>query len=100
MGRWIIATLWAATLLCQLGTAQDPGEKVKAKGLIVGRDADSLMVRTTKGDMKVDINDDTKVVQPKGVFKMQKKEMAFTALIPGLKIEAEGTGDGPNHMVA
>jgi outer membrane protein OmpA-like peptidoglycan-associated protein len=79
---------------------QDTGEKVKAKGLIVGRAGDTMVVRTTKGDMKVQLTDDTKVVQPKGLFKMRKEHLAFTALMPGLKIEAEGTSTSQNQMVA
>ena len=73
---------------------------MKAKGLIVGRDGDTVVVRTTKGDVKVTLDDDTKVVQPKGLFKARKESMAFTALMPGLKIDAEGTGDGQIHMLA
>jgi outer membrane protein OmpA-like peptidoglycan-associated protein len=73
---------------------------MKAKGLIVGRDGDTVVVRTTKGDVKIVLDDDTKVVQPKGMFKMRKEEAAFSALMPGLKIEAEGVGNSPNQMTA
>jgi len=89
-----------ATLLCAFAVAQDSAEKVKAKGLIVGRAGDIVVVRTTKGDMKVELNDETKVVHPKGLFKMRKESVAFSALMPGLKVEAEGTSTSPNHMVA
>lgn len=94
----------AALLCCQLvgmalGAAN--GEKVKAQGLITKRDADSLTLRTLEsGDLVVVLTDDTKVVQPKGLLKIRKQEMGFTALIPGLKVQVEGTGDAQNRVVA
>jgi len=99
--RHLISTMTlTATLLCSLAMAQDSAEKVKAKGLIVARAGDTVVVRTNKGDMKVELTDDTKVMQPKGMFKMRKENMAFTALMPGLKVEAEGTSTSQNQMVA
>jgi len=77
------------------------GEKVKTKGLIVGRDGDTLTLRTLEsGNLTVVLTDDTKVVQPKGLLKVRKQEMAMTALMPGLKIEVEGVGDPQNRVVA
>jgi outer membrane protein OmpA-like peptidoglycan-associated protein len=46
------------------------------------------------------LTDQTKVVQPKGLFKVRKQEMGMTALMPGLKIEVEGIGDPQNRVVA
>jgi hypothetical protein len=46
------------------------------------------------------LTDDTKVVQPKGLFKLRKEEMGVAALMPGLKIQVEGTGDAQNRVVA
>ena len=99
---WMVA---CATLLCcqlvgmALGVGN--GEKVKTKGLITKRDADSLTLRTLEsGDLVVVLTDDTKVVQPKGLLKVRKQEMGFTALMPGLKVEVEGTGDAQNRVVA
>jgi OOP family OmpA-OmpF porin len=52
------------------------------------------------GDLVVVLTDDTKVVQPKGLLKLRKQEMGFTALMPGLKVQVEGTGDPQNRVVA
>jgi outer membrane protein OmpA-like peptidoglycan-associated protein len=77
------------------------GEKVKTNGLITKRDADTLTLRTLdSGDLVIVLTDDTKVVQPKGLLKLRKEEMGFTALMPGLKVQVEGTGDAQNRVVA
>ena len=82
-------------LLCMLsaGLAQAASEKkVKINGLITGRDGENLTVKTLKGSSNVVVvlTDDTKVQTPKGVFRHE--EQAVTALIPGLKVQIEGTG--------
>jgi len=99
---WIVVC--AALLCCQLigvtyGVSN--GEKVKTKGLITRRDADTMTLRTLEsGDVTVVLTDDTKVVQPKGLLKLRKEDMGFTALMPGLKVEVEGVGDAQNRVVA
>jgi outer membrane protein OmpA-like peptidoglycan-associated protein len=52
------------------------------------------MLRSTKdsSNIVVVLTDDTKVQQPKGLLKLRHAEHSVTALIPGLKIEVEGTG--------
>jgi hypothetical protein len=77
------------------------GEKAKVKGLITGRDSDTLTLRTLEsGNVVVLLTDNTSVVQPKGLLKLRKEEMGVTALMPGMKIEVEGVGDAQNRVVA
>jgi OOP family OmpA-OmpF porin len=96
---------FCAALLCVqlagVANAVSNGEEVKAKGLIVGRDGDTLTLRTLElGNLTVVLTDETKVVQPKGLLKVRKQEMAMTALMPGLKVEVEGIGDPQSRVVA
>ena len=80
-------------ILCAgLAFGASNGKKVKVNGLITGRDGESLTLRSTKGaaTIVVVLTDDTKVQQPKGVFR--HSEQSVTALIPGLRVEVEGTG--------
>jgi outer membrane protein OmpA-like peptidoglycan-associated protein len=81
--------------------AEAGAKKIKAKGLITGRDGDSLTLKTNKGEsLIVEINDATRVEEPKGLLKIRKKEMGFTALIPGLRVEVEGVSDMKDRVVA
>jgi Domain of unknown function (DUF5666) len=67
------------------------GQKVKVEGLITGRDGDNFTLKSQKaGNIVVTLTDETKVRTPKGLFRHSEKSM--TALIPGLKVEVEGTG--------
>ena len=85
---WIVA---CTAFLCILSVGLAFGQKVKVDGLITGRDGDSLTLKSTKsGNVVVTLTDDTKVQTPKGLFRHSEKSV--TALIPGLKVQVEGTG--------
>jgi outer membrane protein OmpA-like peptidoglycan-associated protein len=93
----------AALLCCLCGSmafAQiTAGQKAEVKGLIVDRDGDSLAIKTTDGNkVVVQINDNTKVQQPKGVFR--HKTMAETSLIPGLAVSVKGVGTDNGQIAA
>src|SRR5271165_6818017 len=82
-------------VLCMLyvGLANGAGQKkVKTDGLITARDGETLTVKTLKGSTNVVVvlTDETKVQIPVGLFR--HSEQAVTALIPGLKVQVEGTG--------
>lgn len=105
MKRIAIFVTLAVAFLCTAthGSAQavSSGQKTKISGLIVGRSGETFTVKTPgEGNIVVVLTDETKVEQPKGVFKLEKERMAFTALIPGLKVEVEGVGDEQNRIVA
>jgi OOP family OmpA-OmpF porin len=91
--KWIVSCIALLCLVC-VGSAfgASDGKKVKINGLITGRDGENLTVKTLKGSTNVVVvlADDTKIQTPKGVFRHE--EQAVTALIPGLKIQVEGTG--------
>jgi OmpA-OmpF porin, OOP family len=96
-----IATCGALLCLTLIAYGVTNGEKVKASGLITGRDSDTLTLKTqNSGNLVVVLTDDTKVEQPKGLLKLRKEDMGMTALMPGLKIQVEGIGDAQNRVVA
>jgi outer membrane protein OmpA-like peptidoglycan-associated protein len=69
-------------------------DSVKVKGLITSRDGEKLTLKSNAGStVIVELTDDTKVVSPKGLLKIRRSEQSVTALIPGLRIEVQGTGD-------
>jgi hypothetical protein len=93
-----------AALLCclfaSLAFAQiTAGQKAEAKGLITTRDGDSITVQTTDaGKVVVQISDETKVQEPKGVFR--HKSSAETNLIPGLAVSVKGVGTDNGQIKA
>jgi len=93
--KWIVV---CTALLCVLWAGLAYGEsnakKVKVNGLITGRDGENLTLKNTKNQTSVvvELTNSTKVQTPKGLG-LRKAEQSVTALIPGLKIQVDGTGD-------
>ncbi len=93
----------AALLCCLCGSVAfaqiTAGEKAEVKGMIIDRDGDSLTIKSADGNkVVVQLNDNTKVQQPKGVFR--HKTMAETSLIPGLAVSVKGVGTDNGQITA
>jgi OOP family OmpA-OmpF porin len=83
-----------------LSSAYGQDEKVKVKGLITTRTGETIVLKTTDGNVvTVVLDDDTNVQQPKGLG-MRKQKMSAAVLIPGLKVSVDGTGQDPAHILA
>lgn len=66
-------------------------ETTKVEGLIVGRSGDEMIVQFGSGaELAFLLDDNTKVSQVGGLFKASRTKMSMAALIPGLKVKAEG----------
>src|SRR6516162_10302815 len=76
-------------------------ENVKIEGLIVGRSGDEMIVKFGSGaELTFQLTDDTKVTQVGGLFKAQRQQKSMAALIPGLKIQVEGTYNEQRQVIA
>jgi OOP family OmpA-OmpF porin len=97
--RWISGCTALLCILC-IGMAYGAdGQKVKVNGLITARDGENLTLRASKGGgtVVVVLDDQTKVQTPKGLG-FRHSEQSVTALLPGLKVQVEGTGDDTRVM--
>lgn len=91
--RLIVAcTALLCILFAGFAYGESDGKKIKVNGMITGRDGEDLTMKTSGGNVVVVLTDTTKVQIPKGLLKIRKSEQAVTALLPGLRIEVEGTG--------
>jgi len=76
------------------------GEKMKFKGVVIRRDADTFIVRDrNRVDTEVLLTDDTSVRTNGGFFRSGKK-YAVTDILTGLILEVEGRGNGQGQLVA
>ncbi|HEX7297152.1 MAG TPA: OmpA family protein [Pyrinomonadaceae bacterium] len=76
------------------------GSKLKFKGVVVGRDADTFTVRDrNRTDYQVLITDRTSIKTYGGFFKSGKK-YPVTDILRGLIVEVEGRGDVQGQLVA
>jgi OmpA-OmpF porin, OOP family len=70
------------------------------KGMITGRSADAITVRTAGGESQtITLTDDTKVQTPKGLG-LRKEQVSWASLIPGLKVSVKGIPDASGNLVA
>ena len=77
------------------------GQKAKAKGIIVSRDGDTVKLRESSDLISIiALTDSTKVQVKKGAFNFRREDMDVTALLPGLRIEASGVGNGNGQLAA
>src|SRR4051812_10274302 len=76
-------------------------ETVKLQGMIKGRSGATMTVQgKDSSSVAVLLTGQTQVDQSQGVLKVRKKEMAMTALIPGLEVQIEGDYNDQHQLVA
>jgi OmpA-OmpF porin, OOP family len=76
------------------------GEKGKAKGIIVRREADTFSVADNSNVETVVLLTDRTSVKSKGGFFRFGKDYEVTSLLRGLKVEIEGRGNSEGQLVA
>jgi outer membrane protein OmpA-like peptidoglycan-associated protein len=76
------------------------GEKMKIKGVVTRRDADTFTVRDNNGVDTIVRLDDSTSVKSKGGFLRGGSNYAQTQILRGLNLEVEGRGNGSGELVA
>jgi len=76
------------------------GEKAEVKGMITARTGETLIVKGDAGTTTVVLTDDTTTKDDKGVFGLEKQQMSNVVLIPGLKVDVDGTADDQGRVTA
>ena len=76
------------------------GAKMKFRGVIISRDADTFTIRDrTRADYQVLITDNTSI-KTHGGFLRGGKKYPVTDILRGLIVEVEGRGDAQGQLVA
>jgi outer membrane protein OmpA-like peptidoglycan-associated protein len=76
------------------------GEKVKIKGVVTRRDADTFTVRDNNGVDTIVRLDNRTSVKSKGGFLRRGANYAQTQILRGLNLEVEGRGNASGELVA
>lgn len=76
------------------------GGKTQVNGMIIARAGATLIVKNQGTTTTVVIASDTRTKDDKGLFGLDKQEMADTVLIPGLKVKVDGVSDNQGRVVA
>ena len=112
--RMFSSLMLAVTLLtvsASLAIAQDStptagartvasGQKMKLKGVVVRRDADTFVVRDINGVDTTVVLDDRTSVKTKGGFLRSGTNYGLTNILRGLNLEVEGRGDASGNLLA
>jgi OmpA-OmpF porin, OOP family len=75
-------------------------DKAEVKGMITSRTGETLLVKSAEGNVTVVLTDDTTTKDDKGLFGLDKQLMSNAVLIPGLKVDVDGTSDEQGRVVA
>jgi OmpA-OmpF porin, OOP family len=70
------------------------------KGMIISRAGDTLVVKSAQGNVTVVLTDSTTTKDDRGLFGLDKQHMSDVVLIPGLKVDIDGTSDNQGRVVA
>ena len=100
-GRRIRCLVLLNMVLLLLPASMAADAKTKVEGFIIGRSGDEMIVQFGSGaELAFQLTDDTQVSQVGGLFKANRTQMSMAALIPGLKVKAEGTYTPERVLVA
>jgi len=99
--RMAMAVYLAQVCLLTLGiVSSSRGDEIRIKGMIISRTGETLIVNGPGGKMTVVLTADTRTKDDRGLFGLDKEELADTVLIPGLKVRVEGVPDSGGRVVA
>jgi len=93
--KTIVVSLMALFFLASLSAF---GADVK--GMITSRTGETLIVKTGEGTTTVVLTDDTTTKDDKGLFGLDKQHMSNVVLMPGLKVDIDGSTDDAGRFLA
>jgi OmpA-OmpF porin, OOP family len=77
------------------------GAKLKFRGVVIGRDADTFTIRDqSRADYQVLLTDSTSIKTYGRFLSLGSKKYAVTDILRGLIVEVEGRGDAQGQLVA
>ena len=98
--KTLVASLIALLLVTSAAAFGASGDKAKVKGMVTSRTGETLIVKSSGNIVTVVLTDDTKTQDKKGLFGLEKEQLSNAVLIPGLKVDVNGTSDDQGRVVA
>src|SRR5947209_8638074 len=98
--KTIVVSLMAVLVVASISAFGADGDKARVKGMITSRTGETLLVKSADGNVTVVLTDYTKTKDDKGLFGLDKQHMSNVVLIPGLKVDVDGTADDQRRVVA
>lgn len=76
------------------------GDKTEVNGMIVARTGETLIVSSGGKNVTVVLTDATTTKDDKGLFGLDRQHLSSVVLIPGLKVDVDGTSDDQGRVIA
>jgi OmpA-OmpF porin, OOP family len=76
------------------------GDKAEINGMIIARTGETLIVKSGDTSTTVLLTEDTTTKDDKGLFGLDKQHMSNVVLVPGLKVDIDGSTDDAGRFVA
>ncbi len=96
----IVVSMTALLFVVSVSAFGPDSDKAEVKGMITTRTGDTLVVKSTQGSVTVVLTDDTTTKDDRGLFGLDKEHLSDVVLIPGLKVDVDGTTDDRGRVVA
>jgi len=96
----ISESLIALFFLASVSAFGAGGDNAEVKGMIISRTGETLLVKSAQGSVTVVLTGDTTTKDDKGLFGLGKQQMSDVVLIPGLKVDVDGSSDDQGRVVA
>jgi len=98
--KTILVSLMALFFLVSVSTFSATGDKAEVKGMITTRTGETLVVKSSQGNVTVVLTDDTTTKDDTGLFGLAKDRLSNVVLMPGLKVDVDGKSDDQGRVVA
>jgi len=98
--KTIVVTQIAMFFLASVSAFAAGGDKTEVKGMIIARNGETLVVESANKKTTVVLTEDTTTKDDRGLFGLEKQKMSSVVLIPGLKVDVDGTTDEQGRVVA
>lgn len=98
--KTVFAGVLSVMCLAVLSVPSMAGDKAEVKGMITNRTGETLLVKSNGSNVTVVLTDDTVTKDDRGLFGLEKQHMSNVVLIPGLKVDIDGTTDDQGRVVA
>jgi OmpA-OmpF porin, OOP family len=98
--RTIVAGIAAVCLPIVAMASGANSDEAQVRGMIISRTGETLIVNGTGGKVTVVLTGDTRTKDDRGLFGLDKEELADTVLMPGLKVKVDGVSDNEGRVIA
>ena len=95
-----LVSLIALSFVVSVSAFGADGDKAEVKGMITTRTGETLVVKSAQGNVTVVLTEGTTTKDDRGLFGLQKEHLSNVVLIPGLKVDVDGTSDNRGQVVA